>query len=163
MTKPIQVVTRWERFKRHTVWHARHTNPNDEYRHGPRFWYPGYDIIAMVLGIYAVYLGSPLLNRLFPEWFTNGMGVTLIIASTMALVGVVFPRLFPVELAGKLVIVFMMGGYAGTVAMMSGQSENGFVVICLIMTVWLLGPRVTWLFIRTSRALARRRHAKGAP
>lgn len=149
MTRPIRIVSRWEHFKRLTVWHPIHTDPNDNYRHGPRFWFPGYDIIAIILGVYALFLGSPLLNDLFPSWFTNGMGIFLIFAGGSALVGVVFPKLYMVELAGKLAIVFMLGGYAGTVAWLSQNAgENGFVVITLIMAVWLLGPRITWLFIR---------------
>lgn len=149
MTRAIKVLSRWERFKRLTVWHPINTDPNDNYRHGPRFWYPGYDIIAILLGVYALWLGSPLLNKLFPTWFTDGMGVFLIISGLCALVGVVFPKLFVVELFGKLAIVFMLGGYAGTVGVLSANAgENGFVVITLVMAVWLLGPRITWLFIR---------------
>ena len=30
MTKPIPVVTRWERFKRATVWHPINTDPDDD-------------------------------------------------------------------------------------------------------------------------------------
>jgi len=155
MTKPVRVVTRWDRFKRLTVWHPLNTDPDDDYRHGPRFWYPGYDIIAICLGVYAIWLGSPLLNRLFPNWFTDVMGIILILSASCALVGVVFPKLYLVELVGKLFIVFMLGGYAGTVATLSKSSDpNGFVVIVLLMAVWLLGPRVTWLFIRAARARA---------
>ncbi|WKW85420.1 membrane protein [Microbacterium phage Milani] len=153
MTKPIPVITRWERFKRLTVWHPINTDPNDDYRHGPRFWYPGYDLMAVTLGVYALMLGSPLLNRLFPTWFTNGMGLVLIVAGGMAFLGVVFPKLYLVELAGKLLIVFLMSGYSGTIAWLSQNAgENGFVVIALAMIPVLLAPRITYLFIRTSRS-----------
>lgn len=153
-TKPTPVISRWERFKRATVWHPLNTDPNDEYRHGPRFWYPGYDIITIILGVYALWLGSPLLNRLFPTWFTDTLGIVLIVSATAALLGVVFPRLFLVELAGKMGIVFMLGGYAGTVAVLSSTDEpNGFIIIVLSMVVWLLGPRITWLLVRASATL----------
>ena len=156
MTKSIPVISKWERFKRLTVWHPIHTDPNDDYRHGPRFWYPGYDITAVILGAYALVLGSPLLNKLFPAWFTDTMGVVLMVAATMALVGVVFPKLFMIELFGKMVIVFLLGGYAGTVATLSANAgENGFVVIVLLMIPILLGPRITWLFIRAARRIKR--------
>lgn len=148
MTKPIRVVSRWELFKRLTVWHPINTDPNDEDRSGPRFWFPTYDVIALTLGVYAFFLGSPLLNRLFPSWFTDGMGIVLISASLICLVGVCFPRAALLELIGKLAIVFMLGGYAGTVAVLSRSNEpNGFVVIVLVMAVWLLGPRITKLFV----------------
>lgn len=156
MTKsnPV-VISRLERFKRSTVWHPIHTDPNDDYRHGPRFWFPGYDILAIILGVYAVWMGSPLLNELFDPWFNLVLGIVLIVSATFALIGVIFPKLYLIELLGKLTIVFMLGGYAGTVAVMSSNAgENGFVVVIMIMAVWLLGPRMTWLFIRTSRRWA---------
>lgn len=163
-SRPIQVISRWEQFKRWTVWHPINTDPNDPDRSGPRFWFPIYDLFALALGIYAYNLGSPLLNRLFPEWFTDGMGAVLVTASIICLVGVCFPKLMRLELLGKLIIVFMLGGYAGTVAFRSQNPENGFVVIVLVMAVWLLGPRITKLFIlipksqptRFERAIHRR-------
>lgn len=164
MTKPIKVITRWEIFKRATVWHPINTDPNDEDRSGPRFWFPTYDVIALILGIYAFYIGSPLLNRLFPTWFTDGMGLVLIASSLVCLIGVCFPRMAIMELVGKLAIVFMLGGYAGTVATLSRSDEpNGFVVIVLVMSVWLLGPRITKLFVVIPKASAERKARKLRP
>lgn len=149
MTRPIKVVSRWERFKRETVWHPKNLDPSDENRWGPAFWFPTYDLIAMVLGLYAFHLGSPLLNRLFPVWFTDTLGVALFAASLICLIGVCFPRFSMMELIGKLAIVFMLGAYAGTVMFKSSTDEpNGFVVIVLVMSVWLLGPRISVLFAR---------------
>lgn len=161
-TKPIKVITYWERFKRSTVWHPLNTDPDDEERSGPRFWYPTYDLIAFALGVSALALGSPLLTHLFPEWFTYIMGMFLMIASVLCLIGVVFPKFSIVELIGKLAIVFMLGSYAGTVAFLSRPGEpNGFLAIVLVMAVWLLGPRITKLFIQVSRIrLARVRETK---
>lgn len=161
MTKPIKIISRWERFKRWTVWHPINTDPDDENRSGPRFWYPTYDLLALALGFYAYYLGSPLLNRLFPVWFTDSMGIVLISASVICLIGVVFPKLNLIELIGKLMIVFMMGGYAGLVLFRSQIDEpNGFVVIALVMSVWLLGPRVTTLFAQVIKTWAPDKNTK---
>lgn len=135
MTKSVKVITRWDRFKRMTVWHPLHTDPADEDRWGPRFWFPTYDVWALALGLYAIYLGSPLLNRLFPEWVTDTMGIFLVVASLVCLVGVCFPKLNYLELIGKLLIVFILGAYAGTVMFRaSTDGPNGFVVIVLIMS-----------------------------
>ena len=162
-TRPIRVITRRERFARSLVWHPINTSRDDDDRWGPSFWFPMYDLIAFTLGVYALVLGSPLLNRLFPDWFTNLMGCVLMAASLICLVGVLVPRLNLLELIGKLAIVFMLGGYAGTVAFLSRPGEpNGFVVIVLIMSVWLLGPRVTKLFIQVSRVRRERAARKVA-
>src|SRR5690349_19021621 len=142
MTKPIKVVTRWERVKRATVWHPINTDPEDNYRHGPRFWYPTFDLMMVALGVYAFFVGSPMLNRLFPEWFVNLLGMSTAGAALLACFGAVFPRFYYLELVGKLGLVFLLGGYAGTVAALSKVDEPyGFVVITLFSLVWLLGPR----------------------
>lgn len=151
MTKPIRVISRWERFKRLTVWHPINTDPEDNYRHGPRFWYPMFDLFMVALGVYAFFIGSPLLNRLFPVWFVDGLGIAITASALLAAVGAIFPKYFMIEIAGKLGLVFLLGGYAGTVAALSKVSEpNGFVVITLFSLVWLLGPRLSWLFLRLS-------------
>ena len=156
VTPPV-VITRWERFKRSTVWHPLHTNPEDDNRSGPRFWYPAYYLISFWLGAYAVWRGSPLLNIIFPHWFTDGLGVVIMVASVASLVGVIFPKLNIVELIGHLALVFMLGYYAGTVAVLAPNPElNGFVVLILIMSIWLLGPRTTRLFIQVSKVRAAR-------
>jgi hypothetical protein len=152
MTGRVKVLSRWERFKRLTVWHPINTDPADEDRWGPRFWFPTYDVIAIILGLYAYYLGSPLLNRLFPPWLTDMMGLILVAAAVVCLIGVCFPILNYLELAGKLAIVFILGSYAGTVWFMATTGEpNGFVVIILVMAVWLLGPRITKLFTQVPK------------
>ena len=152
MTKPIKVISSWERFKRLTVWHPINTDPDDAYRTGPRFWYPTFDMIMVVAGVYAFYIGSPLLNRLFPSWFIDSLGTATIVSALMACFGVMFPKFFMIEIVGKLGLVFFLGGYAGTVAVLSKVSEpNGFVVIILFALVWLLGPRLSWLFIRLGK------------
>lgn len=145
--------------KRSTVWHPLNTDPDDENRSGPRFWYPLYDLMSLALGIVAYFLGSPLLNKLFPVWFTDDMGIVLIVASLCCLVGIVFPRLGWLELIGLLAIVFMLGGYAGTVAWLAiSDSSNAFVVLVLTMAVWLLGPRITKLFVQVTRVHTARKN-----
>lgn len=158
MTKSVQVVSWWERFKRLTVWHPINTDPNDEYRHGPKFWYPMFDLLMVALGVYAFFVGSPLLNHLFPIWFVDTLGVSIMSAALLASVGAIFPKLYLLELLGKLFMVFMLGGYAGTVAVLSRVDEpNGFVVITLFSLVWLLGPRLSWLFMRLNKNMATRK------
>lgn len=149
MTRTIKVVSRWERLKRSTVWHPSHTSPDDQDRWGPRFWYPTYDLWALTLGIYAYHLGAPLLNQLFPDWFTDVMAMLVVSAAIACIIGVCFPRLVLLELFGKLAIIFCLGAYAGTILFYSStEGSSVFIVIVLIMSVWLLGPRVTKLIIQ---------------
>ena len=162
VSKPVRIISYWESFARQTVWHPINTDPADQDRAGPRFWYPTYDLLAFGLGVTALFIGSPLLNKLFPVWFTDGMGIVLMIAALSCLTGVVFPKLGILELLGKLAIVFMLGGYAGTVAVLSNSAEpNGFVVLVLTMAIWLLGPRITKLFLQVPKISRARRINRG--
>ncbi|QZE10313.1 membrane protein [Microbacterium phage Luna18] len=155
MTKPIPVISWWERAKRFTVWHPINTDPDDEYRDGPRFWYPTFDLLMVALGVCAYFIGSPLLNTLFPVWFVDSLGVSIVISALLAAAGAIVPKLFMLEIVGKLALVFLLGGYAGTVASLSQNSgENWFVVITLFSLVWLLGPRLSWLFRRLGKWVA---------
>lgn len=145
-------MTKWQRLKQWTVWHPLNTDPDDQNRWGPRFWYPSYDIIAMILGIYAYFLGSPILNRLFSPVFTDAFAISIIVTSIVCLIGVVFPIINYIELIGKLVLVFILGAYAGTVLFMSKLNEpNGFVVFVLVMAIWLLGPRISVLSLQVQK------------
>ncbi|WNM75070.1 membrane protein [Microbacterium phage Morrigan] len=155
MTKPIKVISWWERIKRLTVWHPINTDPADDYRDGPRFWYPTFDLLMVALGVCAFFIGSPLLNQLFPVWFVDSLGVSISIAASLAAIGAIFPKFFMLEILGKLALVFLLGGYAGTIAALSQNAgENGFVVITLFSLVWLLGPRLSWLFRRLGKWIA---------
>lgn len=147
MTRPIKVPTSVERFKRLTVWHPINTDPEDENRWTPRLWLPLYDLLAITLGFYAFFVGSPLLNRLFPHWLTDFVGILFTLAGVACLIGVVIPKLARVELVGKLVLAFLLGAYAGTVAWFSSNDPpSGFVVIVVVMALWVLLPRITVLF-----------------
>jgi hypothetical protein len=145
------VLPLWQRVYRASVWHPLNTDPTDDNRSGPRFWFPMYDLIAFYLGLTALQMGSPILNRLFSPPLVELGGVALMAAAAACFIGVVFPKFGVVELAGKLSIVFMLGGYAGTIAFLSKEPNNRFVVVVLVMAIWLLGPRVTKLFIQISR------------
>lgn len=53
MTRPIKVISRWERFKRLTVWHPINTDPSDDDRWTVRVWLPLYDVLVLIGGYVA--------------------------------------------------------------------------------------------------------------
>jgi hypothetical protein len=115
----------------------------------------------VALGVYAFFIGSPLLNQLFPVWFIDSLGISITVAASLAAIGAIFPKLFIMEILGKLTMVFLLGGYAGTIAGLSQNAgQNGFVVITLFSLVWLLGPRLSWLFRRLGKWFAQTKWGK---
>lgn len=154
MTRPIHIVTKWERLKRTTVWHPINTDPEDDDRWTVRVWLPLYDLLAIVAGLIAFWIGSPILNRLFPGWVVDGTALAFGAAGFITFLGVIFPRLWRIEITGKVVMSFLLTTFALlilTFPSVNGQN-NSFVTVILIMATWGVYPRLTKLFIRGYQA-----------
>ncbi|QCQ57470.1 hypothetical protein SEA_SUCHA_25 [Microbacterium phage Sucha] len=164
MTGRIKVVSHWERFKRLLVWHPINTDPTDDDRWSVRVWYPLYDLLAIIGGYIAYFIGSPLLNRLFPAWVVDGAAVAFGFAGAITLVGVVVPRLWRVEALGKIGMSFLLTSYAFLVLAFPSRDaqNNSFITVILIMATWGVYPRLTKLFIRGYREARARREAREA-
>jgi hypothetical protein len=154
MTGPTHVVSRWERIKRLTVWHPINTDPLDDDRWTVRVWLPLYDGLAILAGLIAFYIGSPLMNRLFPSWVVDWTAIVFAVAGVITFFGVVIPRLWRVEIGGKVLMSFLMTTYAMLVLTFPSRDgqTNAFVTVILIMATWGIYPRLTKLFIRGYQA-----------
>lgn len=162
MTKPIRVVSRWERVKRLTVWHPINMDPADDDRWTVRVWLPLYDVLAVAGGLIAFWIGSPTLNLLFPEWVVDWAAIAFAIAGAVTLVGVVIPMLWPVEALGKITMSFLLTAYAFLVMAFPHRDpyNNSFITVILIMATWGVYPRLTKLFIRGYKDAAALREMK---
>lgn len=149
-TGPIQVNTLGERLKRQTVWHPINTDPADDDRWTVRVWLPLYDLLAVLAGVLAFTIGSPFLNRLFESWVVQTGAVAFVAAGAVTLLGVCFPKLWRIEVAGKIAMSFLLTTYAFLVLSFptGGGVSNAFVTVILIMATWGIYPRLTRLFIR---------------
>ena len=119
---------------RASIWHPL-AIPDDErkFRATKRVWLPLYDAIMFGAGVWAVLYGSPILARLFPGELVDAAGVALAVAAVVCFLGVAFPMLWLVEIAGKLTILGLLGSYAATVALfrINPDPSAGFVVFIL--------------------------------
>lgn len=164
MTRSVKIITRWDKFKRLTVWHPINTDPDDDDKWTVRVWLPLYDGLAVLLGIIAYYIGSALLMRLFPEETVNIVAAIFVIAGAITLIGVTIPKLWRAEIAGKITMSFLLTTYAFLVLAFPsvGVQNNSFVTVILIMATWGIYPRLTKLFIRGYRASKLRKQNKQA-
>lgn len=164
MTKSIPIITRWDKVKRLTIWHPINTDPDDDDRWTVRVWLPLYDCLAVLLGIIAYYIGSALLNQLFPEHIVNAVAVVFVVAGLVTLLGVTIPKLWWAEIAGKITMSFLLTTYAFLVLAFPSVEvqNNSFVTVILIMATWGIYPRLTKLFIRGYRASKLRKQLKEA-
>ena len=129
-----------QRVYRQTIWHPDAV-PDAEfkYRNLRRVWLPLFDALSVGIGFLAVQYGSTLLNNMFPAFVVDMAGSIFTLAATLALVGVVFPRLFLAEIVGKVVMVSLLGTYSVIIgaSFLAGEVQSGFVAGMLMLPLIL--------------------------
>lgn len=121
-----------------TVWHPDAIDADEfKYRNLKRVWFPVFDLVCVLIGYLAVLYGSRLLYELYPEWLINVAGLSFMVASSLALAGVAFPRLFVLEIVGKIGMVGLLGAYSATlwVAFFGGALQSGMVAGIVMLPV----------------------------
>ena len=118
-----------------SIW-ARGAIPPDEwkYRWLKRLWLPIYDLFATAAGICAVVFGSRLLNRLLDGAMLDAVGIVFTGIAFVCLLGVAFPRLWLVEIVGKVILVGMIGAYMSAIVLyptVPNEAPNWFVFAML--------------------------------
>lgn len=93
-----------------SVWAPGVVPVDDSWRTAKRVWLPLYDLILIGAGITAVVFGSRLLDRLYGD-FTDVIGTVFALVAFACLLGVGWPRLWPVEIVAKILLVGMIVGY----------------------------------------------------
>lgn len=130
----------WQR----SIWHPDAIPLHErKYASLKRVWLPLYDVFAVLAGVAAIAHGSRLLDRLYGP-FTDVIGVVFIAVALVCLAGVAIPRLWAVELAGKVVLVGMIVAYiAGIVVspspeqLLAREAPSWFIVAMLALNLWL--------------------------
>lgn len=156
------------RLWRASIWHPDAIPLHErKYASLKRVWLPLYDVVAVVAGITAILYGSRLLDRLYGS-FTDVIGVFFSLVAVVCLAGVAFPKLWAVELAGKVVLVGMIVGYIGAIIvspspeqLLAREAPSWFIVAMLALNLWLPLWRIENLTVEWAdrRADDRRRKA----
>ena len=97
-----------------SVWAAGVVPTDDPWRNAKRIWLPLFDVIMITSGINAIVFGSLLLDRLYGD-FTDIIGAAFVLVAAACLIGVVWPRMWPVEVVGKILLVSMIVGYVAAI------------------------------------------------
>lgn len=131
-----------------TIWHPDAIPPDEwKFRWLKRVLLPVYDLVAIGAGIWAALLGSPVLHALFDEPVIDVLGYMLTAVATVCLLGVVFPRLWRWEIAGKVMLVGLLLAYAGAVVLFRTNPDpsSGFVAFIIVLALPLPIFRLTLL------------------
>ena len=119
-----------------SIW-AKGAIPPEEfkYRHIKRVWLPYFDFVSIIVGAMAIGHGTRLLNETFTPGMIDLFGLVYLLAAAVALLGVAFPAFWLPEIAGKVVMVGMIGTYSTVlwVAYFNGAWETGFVAAMLLL------------------------------
>lgn len=108
-----------------TVWHRKGVPPEDwKYRRLVRLWLPVYYAIALYTGLVGLIFGSPLLNRLFPEATTDITTSAFALVAALALIGVVVPRLWRVEVVGTIILAGLVAAYIVTISVYGNKGPE---------------------------------------
>jgi len=126
-----------------SIW-APNAIPPDEwkYRNMKRVMFPAIDVLFFIAGLSAARYGVPAISEFFPDVVVDLFAYVLSVAGIVCLLGVSFPKLWPVEIGGKAVILSLMVGYIVSLFILTsvGEGNRGFVL--LIATISICG--VLW-------------------
>lgn len=116
-----------------SIWSTGAIPPDEwKFRNLKRVWLPLYDLIAAFCGMQAFLYGSPLLNVLFPADLIDALGVMMAAAALVCLAGVAFPRLWLVEIVGRIILVGMISAYVATIMLLSQNAGSNLFVVGML-------------------------------
>ncbi|QQO39384.1 membrane protein [Microbacterium phage CrunchyBoi] len=149
---------------RGTVWEkgALDGEPK-KYRSLVRFWLPLYDVIAIAAGIFAVWVGSSLLDRIYGD-LTDAIGTVYALVAALCFIGVAYPKLWMLEVGAKITLLGMLFGYVAAILWVPSPQQlafaaapSYFVAAMLCWGVPMAGFRLTQLAIEEyERQVAKR-------
>ena len=127
---------------RATVWHRDGVRPEDRRFRGIfRYVLPLTDILFLFFGIVGWHNGIRSVEQAAGEEWQTWWSLGIALAAFIALVGVSFPRLWLVELAGKIPLIALVTVYEW-VLLARGLDDPrvmataGLIVILILLPVW---------------------------
>jgi hypothetical protein len=128
-----------------SIW-AHDAIPADEwkYRNLKRVMFPVIDFFFLLAGLAAARFGVPAISLFFDEVVVDFFSYILCFSALFALIGVAFPRLWPMEILGKSVLLSLITTYFVALFILTsvGEGNRGFVLmiaaVALCPLVWRL-------------------------
>ncbi|MGU3358167.1 hypothetical protein ACLBWJ_13010 [Microbacterium sp. M4A5_1d] len=131
------------RLWRASVWNDAQIDPEDhKHRWKLRLWMPLYLATVVLAGIGVANHGSPVLDRTFPDAIVNALGFSLVWFALVAYIGITFPALWRVEIAGLIATSMMIGTY-GAALLFVAESPSSREFLS-----WLVLGGVVFVFSR---------------
>lgn len=120
---------------------------------GPLKWFvfPAFDIAMMIIAFRASYVGIPAIESMYPHPVARIIYIAWGVLAFICLVGAIFPRLWVLEIGGKITLfaVLILYFYALRVAAGDGSgTRDAISVFVLVATfipalrLWILGSEI---------------------
>lgn len=138
------------RLFRGTIWDPDAIPALERKYAGPLKWFvfPAFDIIMAAIGARALFVGVPSIESLYPSGVASVIYLAWLILGLVCLVGAVIPKLWPLEIVGKVALFAMLFLYLiamrvsptpvdGAKDAVSGLLLAAMLIPCL--RLWILG------------------------
>lgn len=115
-----------------------------KYRNLKRIMFPVIDFLFILGGFSAARYGVPAISEFFPDPVVDAFSYALSFVALACFVGVLFPQLWQIEIAGKIALLTLMTGYFVSLLLLTaaGEGNRGFVLlvaaVALCPIVWRL-------------------------
>lgn len=128
-----------------SIW-APDSFPAEEwkYRNLTRMMMPVIDAFFVAGGVAATIHGVPAIDEFFPRSVIHFFAFTLVFVALLSLVGLIFPRLWRLEIFGRVSLLGLLVAYVTSVFIVIalGNANRGFllfmVTVALCPVVWRL-------------------------
>lgn len=90
-----------------------------------RIWLPVYDILVVLAGIFAVTVGSRLLDRIFGS-FTDVLGTMFALIGALCFFGIAYPSQWKLEWASKCLLVGMVTAYVYCILFLPSPAQVAY-------------------------------------
>lgn len=153
--------TLWRRLWRASIWHRDAVPPAEgrASREMKRYVLPVFDGLVIVMGINAVQYGMPSFDLIYSDAVASPAAWALLASGWLALIGIAFPRLWVAEALGKLMMVVVLGGYAGALWVLLAQGQWARAFVAAGLTAIIVLPM--WNLARLGRERRGRRMIRG--
>jgi hypothetical protein len=132
------------------IWHPGAIPASERKYAGPLKWFvfPAFDVIMAVVGFRSMFVGIPSIDALFPGPVAWSLSLVWGTLATVCFIGAIFPRLWPLEIAGKIALFIILTAYfialRAAPALYDGARDTvtGLVLGAMLiplLRLWILG------------------------
>lgn len=140
------------RLWRATIWHPAAIPADEQRKYATplkRFLFPAFDMVMLAVGLRGLDVGIPSIERIFPAGVTTGYYLALVVFSVVCFIGAAFPRLWALEIAGKVTLFGVLAVYLlalRTVDDGGARDAVSLLIMCAmlipLLRLWILGIEI---------------------